>query len=496
VYGEVGDTMTVPKRIEAEVRRLYFAEHWKRGTIATQLSIHPDVVQRILGTFGPKAGTPRTRNLVLEMYHAFIDETLEQYPKLVATRVYDMIRERGYEGGISTLRHYIQRNRPVPKGTAVLRMESLPGEQAQVDWAHVGEITVPGGKRPLWAFVMVLSHSRASFGELVLSLDIHSLRRSLVRASVALGGLPRQWLFDNAKTVVIERNGDVIRFNDDLLELAGKMHVQPRVCAPYRPQEKGGVERAIRFFKDRFFAARTFHSIEHGNVQLAAFIESIANARKHPRWPEKTVAEFWQAEQPRLLALPDPLPNTDLVAPIAVDRAAFVRLDTNRYSVPHRFAGKKLTLVATDTALRLLDGADEVASHERCWGKHQWLENPEHRAELIEEKRAARALKGRDRLRSEIPNINAMLERWMQMGRNLGSMVTRTLKLLDEYGGAILHEVVTGMLANGTHDPGAMALLAEQRRKKLGAKPKALVNFGAHVVERDVIAHDLGGYDE
>jgi transposase len=488
--------MTAPLRTAAEVRRLYFAEHWKRGTIASQLGIHPDVVERILGTFGPKVGTPRTVTPVLSMYHAFIDETLERYPKLVATRVYDMIRARGYEGGMRTLRYYIKRNRPSPKGEAVLRMETLPGEQAQVDWAHVGEIAVPGGKRPLWAFVMVLAHSRASFAELVLSLDIHSLRRSLVRAGVALGGLPRQWLFDNAKTVVIERNGDVIRFNDDLLALAGQLHVQPRVCAPYRPQEKGGVERAIRFFKDRFFAARTFHSIDHGNAQLAHFIETIANARQHPRWPEKTVAQFFEEEKPRLLPLPDPLPNTDLVAPIAVDRAAFVRLDTNRYSVPHRFANTTLTLIATDTALRLLDGKTEVASHERCWGKNQWLETPAHRAALTSEKRAARGLKGRDRLRAEIPNIDAMLERWMHVGRNLGSMVTRTLRLLDDYGGAILREVITEMLAHGTHDPGAIAMFAEQRRRRLGVKPKALTNFAAHVVERDVIAQDLGGYDE
>jgi transposase len=488
--------MTAPARIEAEVRRLYFAEHWKRGTIASQLGIHPDVVARILGTFGPKVGTPRTYVPVLSMYHAFIDETLERYPRLVSTRVYDMIRERGYEGSIRTLRNYVQRNRPSPNGAAVLRLESLPGEQAQVDWAHVGEIAVPGGKRPLWAFVMVLSHSRASFAELVLSLDIHSLRRSLVRAAVAFGGLPRQWLFDNAKTVVIERNGDVIRFNDDLLALAGQRHVQPRVCAPYRPQEKGGVERAIRFFKDRFFAARTFHSVEHGNAQLAHFIESVANARHHPRWPDKTVAQFLEAEKSRLLPLPSPLPSTDLVAPVAVDRAAFVRLDTNRYSVPHRFSGKTLTLVATDAALRLLDGAAEIASHERCSGKNQWFENPAHRAELVAEKRAGRALKGRDRLRSEIPNIDAMLERWMHAGRNLGSMVTRTLRLLDDYGGPILREVISEMLEHGTHDPGAIAMFAEQRRRQLGAKPKALTTFAAHVIERDVIAQDLGGYDE
>jgi hypothetical protein len=132
-----------------------------------------------------------------------------------------------------------------------------------------------------------------------------------------------------------------------------------------------------------------------------------------------------------------------MVTPIAVDRAAFVRLDSNRYSVPPSFAGRALTLVANDTELRLLEGATEVAAHPRCWGRSQWLEDSAHRAELVAEKRVARALKGRDRLRAELPNIDAMLERWLQVGRNLGSMVTQTLRLLDDYGGVILREVLT-----------------------------------------------------
>jgi transposase len=488
--------MTVTRDTEVEIRRLYFAEHWKRGTIAEQLAVHPDVVARVLGSFGPKPGTPRPDSRVLEPYLCFIGETLDRYPRLVSTRVYDMLCERGYTGSLRTLRRHVRLVRPRPKGEAFLRVETLPGEQAQVDWAHVGEIAVPGGRRPLWAFAMVLAHSRASFVELVLSLDIHSLRRSLVRAAVAFGGLPRQWLFDNAKTVVIERRGDAIRFHDDLLDLAGRLHVQPRVCAPYRPQEKGSVERAIRFFKERFFAARTFHSIEHGNAQLVDFIAKIAHARPHPRWPDRTVAEMFAEEQPRLLPLPDPLPTTDLVAPIPVDSSAFVKLDTNRYSVPHTYAGHSLTLVADDAELRLLDGEKVVAHHPRSWGRNQWRELPEHRAALVKEKRAARDLKGRDRLRAEIPDVEPLFERWVLAGRNLGSMVARTLGLLDAYGAPALREAVADMLARGTHDPGAMAILCEQGRRRRGDKPPIIVVLGDHVLDRDVIPHNLGGYDE
>jgi len=190
------------------------------------------------------------------------------------------------------------------------------------------------------------------------------------------------------------------------------------------------------------------------------------------------------------------LPPIETVAPIPVDKSAFVRLDTNRYSVPSRYASGTLTLVADDVSLRLLDGDTEVARHARSWGRHQVFELREHRAALVAEKRAARDLKGRDRLRVEVPQIDALLERWVDAGRNIGSMISSTLTLLDAYGAAILRDVVADMLARGVHDRGAMAILCEQKRKRHGGPAPLVLELGPHVVERDVVPHDLGGYDE
>jgi transposase len=488
--------MTVSPTVAAEIRRLYHAEHWPRGTIAAQLGVHFDTVVRVLGSFGPKQGTPRPDARVLEAYRPIVDATLERHPRLVATRIHDMLVERGYCGSLRTVRRYVRGARPAPRNEVFLSIETLPGEQAQVDWAHVGSLAVPGGRRPLWAFVMVLAHSRAMWAELVLDMGIQSLRRSLVRASAFFGGSPRQWLFDNAKTVVVERSGDAIRFHPALLELAAHMHVQPRLCAPRKPHEKGKVERAIRYLKDRFFAARTLHSVAHGNAQLLDFFESIAHRRPHPRWPDRRVADVFDDERPRLLALPAALPETDAVVPVTVDKLAFVRVDTNRYSVPPTYARRALTLVASDATIRLLDGQQEVARHARCWGRNQTLELREHRAPILEEKRKARDLKGRDRLRVEVPEIEAMLARWVDAGRNIGSMIGFTIKLLDAYGAAILREVVADMLARGTHDRGAMAILCEQRRRRTAGPAPLALALGEHVVERDVVPHDLGGYDE
>ncbi len=231
--------MTVSKAVAAEIRRLYFAEHWKRGTIAAQLGVHFDVVVRVLGSFGPKGGSPRPDARVLEPYIPFVDETLSRYPRLVATRIQDMLVERGYEGSVRTLRRYVREARPAPRNEVFLRVETLPGEQAQVDWAHVGSLPVPGGHRALWAFVMVLAYSRAMWAELVVDLGVDSLCRSLVRAVAFFGGCTRQWLFDNAKTIVIERSGDAVRFHPTLLDLASHLHVQPALCGPRKPQEKG-----------------------------------------------------------------------------------------------------------------------------------------------------------------------------------------------------------------------------------------------------------------
>jgi transposase len=498
--------MTLDPEKAAEIRRLHVAEHWKVGTIAAQLHLHHEVVERVLG-LTPKAASQRaspdaaaaptapTVPARLLPFETFIDETLSQYPRLRSTRLCDMLRERGYEGGERSVRRYVQRVRPAPKAEVFLRTEPLIAEQSQIDWAYVDKRRVEGGTRQLWVFVLVLSYSRALWAELVMDLSATALRRSLVRACVYFGGATRQWLFDNPKVVVLERHGDAVRFHPDLLALAGQLCVAPRLCGVRKPQQKGRVERAIRFLRDRFFAGPTLPDVERGNVELLAFLEGVANARPHPRWPTRTVREVLVEEQARLLALPDPLPSTDLLEPIAIDKTAFARFETNRYSVPPAHANATLSLVASDTALRFLDGDKEVARHPRSWGRAQVVEAPEHRTELLEHKRAAREAKGRDRLGAAIPGFDTLLERWVDGGRNVGCMTAKVLRLLDLYGDAIVAAAAGEAITRGTHDPRALAVLCEERRRATDAPVPLDIDLGAHVPDRDVIPHDLESYD-
>lgn len=489
--------MTIDVAKENEIRRLHDVEKWKRGTIVAELGVHADVVDRVLDGGAAPALLPPPRPRLVDPYIDFIDQTLKAHPRLRATRIFDMLQLRGYEGGIAVLRRHVAEVRPVPRGEVYLRTERLIGEQAQVDWAHVGSLAVTGGTRPLWVFVMVLAYSRAMWAELVFDLTVESLRRSLVRAVRFFEGVTRQWLFDNPKTVVLERHGDAVRYHPGLLEIAGALRVQPRLCRPARPTDKGGVERANRFLHDRFFAARAIASIEDGNRQLLDFIRDIANARPHPRFRDRSVAEVFVEEKERLLSLPAVLPETDFVVPASVDTTAFVRFGTNLYSTPPRYARSRevLTLVASDTEVRLLDGEETVAKHERSWGKHQRIEDPAHRRELLEQKRAARTPKMRDRLLAEVPGIDALYTRWVDVGRNIGLMTARAGKLLELYGREILATAVTDVLARGLHDPGALALRCEEARRAADKPMPVTLELGAHVPDCDVIPHDLGNYD-
>jgi hypothetical protein len=261
-----------------------------------------------------------------------------------------------------------------------------------------------------------------------------------------------------------------------------------------RPTDKGGVERAIRYLKTRFFPARTITSLESGNAELWAFLDTVALERRHPTDRTRSVRAVLAEEQGKLLPLPDAEISTDAIGSVTADKTAFISFDTNRYSVPATCAERSLRLVTSDTEVRVCDETGQVASHRRCWGRGRRIEEAAHRVDVLSRKPAARDGTGRERLRAEVPRTLELMQRWLESGHNLGSLVQRTIKLLDLYGRRVLTEAVDELLTRGGHDYGALVMLCERRRKK--PRPALPLELAAHVVDRDVIPHDLGGYDD
>jgi transposase len=149
-----------------------------------------------------------------------------------------MLRARGYAGGPDHFRHSVARYRPRQHAEAYLRLRTLQGEQGQIDRAHFGKMDIGRARRPLMAFVMVLSYSRHLFLRFYLNAAMGSFLHGHVAAFTFFNAVPRTLLYDNLRSAVLERIGDAIRFHPTLLELAAWYHFQPRPVAVARGNEK------------------------------------------------------------------------------------------------------------------------------------------------------------------------------------------------------------------------------------------------------------------
>ena len=489
-------TTVIEPELEAQILRLHHAEKWPVGTIASQLSIHHSVVRRVLG----KAGLVRAaaqRPSMIDAFLPFLVETWKRYPKLTASRLYAMARQRGYPGGPDHFRHRVAHLRPKPRAEAYLRLKTLPGEQAQVDWGHFGKIRIGKAERPLMAFVMVLSWSRAVFLRFFPAARLAHFLRGHGAAFDAFGGVARVVLYDNLKSVVLERQGDVIRFHPDLLAFAGHYHYEPRPVAVARGNEKGRVERAIRYVRDSFFAAREWKDLEDLNAQAKTWCSEEALRRPCPEDSSLTVGEALQKERGQLLSLPEVPAFTEERLVVSVGKTPYVRFDLNDYSVPHALVEKTLVVFADDERVRILDGETVVAEHERSYDRQQQIEDVRHVAKLIEEKRRARQHRGADRLSHTVPQSRELLAGMAERGLPLSPAVTTLLRLLDTFGAPALGRAIDEALASGAPHPHAVRHVLERDREDSG-RPPALppqLPDDPRVKDLWVRRHPLDSYD-
>jgi len=489
--------MITPEQ-HAEIRRLYYGEHWKVGTIAAALGVHHDTVRAALAHDTQTVRRGTCRATMLDPYLAFIRDTLAQYPRLRATRLFEMVRARGYTGSVVQLRRVVHTLRPAATSTVYRRLTTLMGEEAQIDWGAFGSIRIGHGVRPLSGFVMVLSYSRALFALFTLDQTLESFLRGHVEAFQAFHGCARTLVYDNLRSAVLERAGTAIRFHPRLLELAGHYHFAPRPCTPGRGNEKGKIERQIQYLRHAFFAARTFADVDDLNAQFRRWRDEIAHQRPHPEQRDRTVADVFADEQPRLLPLPAHPFDTEVMRTVSSGKLPYVRFDRNSYSIPHTHRQQPLTLLASPTTVRLVAGSDEIARHVRSYDTGQTIEQEAHVTGLVAATRQANPSSARDRLRLAVPAIATLLDRLAARGESLRVHTARLLALLDDYGPHELGAAVARALERDALGAGAIAHMLETRRRQRGQKPPIPLALPDHpgVRDLDVTPHRLETYDE
>jgi transposase len=212
-----------------------------------------------------------------------------------ASVLFREIQERGYTGGASQLRAYLSPFKRQPKDDPVVRFETEPGQQAQADFTFVRK-----GRDPLLAFVMTMGYSRASFVKFTIAEDTDTLCNCLREALPYFGGVPEHILFDNPKTVVIDRDAyglGLHRFNATLLSVADEFGFRPRLCRPYRARTKGKVERFNHYLKNSFLVPLNATLKQSGlkldvvaaNAHIGPWLETVANTRVHATHGEQPI---------------------------------------------------------------------------------------------------------------------------------------------------------------------------------------------------------------
>jgi len=488
----------ISRALEAEILRLHHAEHWPIGTIATQLRVHHGTVRRVLAQAGVPTAAPAVRATLVDPYRAFILQSLEKYPSLRASRLYTMVRERGYPGAPDHFRAIVARLRPRPAAEAYLRLRTLPGEQGQVDWAFFGKMRVGRALRPLMAFVMVLSYSRMTFLRFYLNAAMGNFLRGHVQAFALFQSCPRVLLYDNLKSAVLERSGDAVHFHPRLLELAAHYHFQPRPVAPARGNEKGRVERTIRYVRDAFFAGRSYRDLEDLNAQALAWCTGQAADRPCPQDRQRSVREVFAEERAHLLGLPEnPFPTDELLI-VQVGKTPYARFDLNDYSVPHRHVRRTLTVLASEHTVRIVDGSELVATHPRSFDRAAQIEDPAHIEALVSHKRAARAHRAQDRLHHSASSASTLFVRAASRGAHLGVLTRGLLQLLDTHGAQALERAIQAALAEDAAHLGAVRHFIDQHARADALAPPIAVALPADPRVRDlsVRPHSLRDYEQ
>lgn len=352
------------------------------SSIATVMGLDRKTVRKYLvkPERQPRYGPRRKPPSLLDSHQAYLDERLAAgvWNAVVLLRE---LRERGYPGGYTILKDYLQPKRKEATKVAVRRFETPPGQQAQVDWGHLGSLTSDDQERKLHGFVFTLGYSRMMMAAAALDQKLGTLLRLHEEAFRQLGGVPAEILYDRMRTVWmdLDERGEII-WNPVFLDFARYWGFTPRLCRPYRAQTKGKVESGVKYVRRNLLCGLLGHEpagLEEFNAELRGWVSKVANTRMHGTTHEPPQAR-WAAERQQLRSIEGmasyPYLDDELRK---VSRDGFVAWQASRYSVPWQFAGKEVWLRECEQRVEVHYGAERIALHEKG-ARHRTIIQAEH----------------------------------------------------------------------------------------------------------------------
>jgi len=435
-----------------------------------------------------KTPRPLPRRGKLEPYLPALMALLEQYPRLSAVRLKEEIAPLGYTGGLSILREKLRRTlRPAPPKEGVLRFETAPGEQGQMDWSPYTVRYADGRKETVLCFSYILAFSRRQYIDFTLRRDFHTLIRRHQDAFAHFGGVPRGCLYDGEKTVLLRWEGGYPVYNPAFVAFATHYQLRPIGCKVGRAQTKGKIERPFQYVEGNFLAGRTFRDLEDLRRGAAWWLAQKSDTHVHETMGRPPVELFLEAEKEALQPLPR-VPYDSCEAALRVGSVdGYVDFEGNRYSIAYAHVGLILTVKATESEVRIY-GKDLtlLCTHSRApRGAGQTLEDPAHH---VPKKDRYGLEPVREQFLELGPSADAFLEGLIRKHRHYcGYSARYILTLKDRYHTQDIHKALVRASAYGAFEYQAVEriLVAKARPRALEAlDPKASSERLARVLPR------------
>ncbi len=414
------------------IHRLRWAEHWSIRKIAAHLRIGRDTIAKYLHNPAP-APVRRQRGSILDPFKPAIQEMLDKDPKVSAQLVRQKLHPLGYGGGFTLVKDYLQSLRAhASPQRAFARMEPPPGDRFEMDWGHFGALLYNGASRKLYAFCLIECHSRKLYVEFTHSQSFESLLRCHIHAFQHMGGIAHQLWYDNLATAVAEHDGNLVRFQPRFLAFARQYGLLPRACHVAAAWEKGKVERAIGYLRQNFWPLRQFQDLADVNRQARQWLDEVANQRRH-RETGQTPDQRFRPDCLRALPVLTADYRDSAEAPVHKDcRLAF---DGNRYCVPPRYAGQRVTVKADSYTVTIYDQHHQIVPYPRCYQRGQTLGAERFHKELFAQLAAVRQSDAQQRLHALLgPGCDRWLRRLADTERALSRQVKELLILVRDFG--------------------------------------------------------------
>ena len=315
--------------------------HLQKGLTAMQISRELALDKRTVKLWiAAKQFTPRKaviRPSLLDPFKDTVVKMIESY-QYTAQQVYQRIQEEGYTGGYTVVKKFVRKIRPTRK-KAFLTLAFAPGECAQVDWGSYGSVRVGETTRRLSFFVMVLCYSRQLYVEFTVSQTMEHFLACHQNAFAAFGGVPARIMVDNLKSAVLKHGvGEAPVFNPRYLDFARYHGFGISACGVAKGNEKGRVENGVGYVKKNFLAGAELPDFAALGPAAKIWLDTIANVRIHGESRQKPV-DMLLGELPHLQRLPLHSYDVGNVTAVRASSQFRVALDSNRYSVPARYAG-------------------------------------------------------------------------------------------------------------------------------------------------------------